>query len=225
MIARGVNELWPDLRGERLLGLGYVTPYLEHYRGNAERVIAFMPAGQGVLHWPRVEKGLVSLVDETDLPLADSSIDRVLLVHALESSEHLRAMLREIWRVLSGNGRLLVVVPSRRGIWARIDRTPFGWGHPYSTGQLSRVLRDHLFTPAQTQRALFIPPLRSRALLRAAPAWEQACSRWFPTFAGVVLVEASKQLYAVTPQHQKARKRPVLVALPNVARRIQPREG
>jgi SAM-dependent methyltransferase len=219
MIRRRVREIWPTLRGQAVLGLGYATPYLQQFRGEAERVIAFMPASQGVVHWPRQGPGAVSLVHETELPLPDYSVDRVLLAHGMESSEYLRTMLGEIWRVLTGDGRLLVVTPNRRGIWARSDRTPFGWGQPYSAAQLSRMLRENMFTPTRTQRALFMPPTRSRALLRSAPAWERIGVRFFPRFSGVVMIEAGKQVYAATPVVERKRiRRPVLVHLPQTMR-------
>ena len=216
-IRRGLRSLWPDLTGRSVLGLGYATPYLRQFMGEAERVIACMPAGQGVLHWPAEGPNAVTLIDETELPLPDYSIDRVLLVHGLESSEYLRAMLHEVWRVLTGDGRLLIVAPNRRGIWARIERTPFGWGHPYTRAQLSRVLRDNMFTPTRNERALYIPPVRSRALLRSAMAWERLGRSWFPTFSGVLLAEAGKQLYAPTAaRERKTKRRGVVVPLPQV---------
>jgi hypothetical protein len=58
-----------------------------------------------------------------------------------------------------------------------------------------------MFTPLQTQAALFVPPFRSRFVLRSAPAWEKLGERWFPTFAGVVIVEAAKQIYAGSAVH------------------------
>ncbi|MFQ5467258.1 MAG: methyltransferase domain-containing protein [Kiloniellaceae bacterium] len=221
MVRRGVRTLWPDVRGQRVLGLGYATPYLRPFLSEAERVLAFMPAAQGVLHWPPEGPGDTALVDETDLPLPDMSVDLVLLVHGIESCEYQRDMLREIWRVLRGNGRLLVVAPNRRGIWARSDRTPLGWGHPYSHAQLSRLLRDNMFTPTRGGRALFIPPVRSRTLLRAAPAWESMGARWFPRFSGVVLIEAGKQLYAPSARAERKRlRRPMVVPLPQAARPV-----
>jgi SAM-dependent methyltransferase len=224
MIRRGVRTLWPDVRGQRVLGLGYATPYLRHMDGEAERVIALMPAAQGVVHWPPDGPGAVALADETELPLPDVSVDKVLLVHGLESSEYLRAMLREIWRVLTGEGRLLVVAPNRRGIWARTERTPFGTGHPYSRAQLSRLLRDNMFTPTRSERALYVPPTRSRTLLRWAGAWERIGQKGFPTFSGVILVEAGKQLYAATAVRQKVRRRrPVVVSFPQAMRRTPPK--
>jgi hypothetical protein len=128
-------------------------------------------------------------------------------------------MLREVWRVLTGEGRLLVIAPNRRGIWARLERTPLGWGEPYSTAQLSRMLRDNMFTPTRSSRALYIPPLRSHAFLRSAPAWERIGSRWFPTFGGVVAIEAGKQLYAANLQVERKRfRRPIVVPFPRPAR-------
>ena len=148
----------------------------------------------------------------------------MLLVHSLESSPKLcRRLLGEVWRVLDRRtGGCLAVVPNRRGIWAQVERTPFGTGHPYSKPQLSKLLRGNMFTPTQSAGALFVPPTRSGALLRSAAAWERIGSRWFPRFAGVELVEAGKQLYSPSTSAQKAtrRRRPVVVAMPQVARRL-----
>lgn len=208
-VRQRIREIWPDTAGRGVLALGYGPPYLRPFLDDAARVIAAMPAGQGILHWPRGGPGRTVLVDEADLPFPDNSIDRILLVHGLEHSEQLRAMLREVWRVLDESGRIVVVVPNRRGIWARLERTPFGHGHPYTPGQLSRLLRDCLFTPEAEAGALFVPPVRSRMVLGAARAWERAGSRWFPRFAGVVVMEAGKQIYAASPVTAPARRRTV----------------
>jgi SAM-dependent methyltransferase len=217
LIRRRIRTMWPDLHGQSLLGLGYATPYLRQFREETERAIAIMPAGQGVLQWPPEGPNAVALAEDADLPLPDMAVDRVLLVHALECGEHVRALLREIWRVMAGSGRLLIVVPNRRGIWARTDRTPFGQGLPYSPSQLSRLLRDNLFTPVQWSQALFVPPVRSRTLLRTAPAWERIGGRWLPRFGGVVLMEAGKQIYAATGVRARRQRRPVIVPFPQPA--------
>ena len=200
MIRRRLRALWPDVRGLSLLGLGYATPYLGVFRAEAARTLAVMPASQGVMAWPRDESRLVALADEAELPFADGTIDRVLLVHAIECSEQLRPMLREVWRVLDPGGRLLVVAPNRRGIWARLERTPFGHGHPFSPPQLSRLLRESMFSPLRSAAALFVPPHGSRVFLRSAGAWERVGARCWAPFAGVVLTEAAKQVYAVNPE-------------------------
>ncbi len=207
MIRRAIRGVWPDLRGQRLLGIGYATPFLSAVSAETERTTAVMPAALGVLGWPADDRNLVALADEGELPFADYSIDRVLLVHALETSDEVGQMLKEIWRVLAGGGRLLVVAPNRRGIWARLDRTPFGSGQPYTMAQLSQLLRDDLFTPVASATALFVPPARQRMMLRSAAAWERIGIRWFPTIAGVVLIEAAKQIYAKPTAARAPRRR------------------
>ncbi len=209
-----IRQLWPDVNGMDLLALGYPAPYLRQFQGEARRVLAFMPAQQGVHRWPIRDRNQVALVDEMELPLPDASVDRVLLIHGLENAEQVAPLLREVWRVLASGGRLLVVVPNRRGIWARMERTPFGQGHPYSPGQLSRLLRDNLFLPGERASALYIPPVTSRMLLRTAGAWENMGQRWGNAFAGVLLMEADKQIYAVSATRSHRRRRPIALPLP-----------
>lgn len=213
LIRRRVRKLWHDVGGMTVLGLGYATPYLRPFQDEADRVVSLAPAAQGVMTWPSGEPGLITLADETELPFADLSVDRLLMVHAAEYSEQLRGMMREAWRVLSGNGRLLIIAPNRRGIWARLDSTPIGHGHPYSPGQLKHLLRDCLFTPVHTEHALYLPPTNRRVLLHSAPAIEQIGDRYFNAISGVILVEATKQIYAATPA-SRATMRRRLIALP-----------
>src|SRR5262245_46029227 len=80
-VGRGIRDLWRDTAGQRVLGVGYATPYLGLFREEAERCLAFMPATQGVVKWPTSRPALSTLVDENEFPLADNAVDRVLLVH------------------------------------------------------------------------------------------------------------------------------------------------
>ena len=146
-VSRGIRARFSDTRGMRVLGLGYAVPYLGLFREEAERCIAFMPAAQGVVKWPSLKPTLSALVDELEMPLPDAAVDRLLLVHALEMAHDPAALLREVWRVVAPGGRMLAVVPNRRGLWARTDTTPFGHGRPYSRSQLTALLRECWFTP------------------------------------------------------------------------------
>jgi SAM-dependent methyltransferase len=202
-IGRGVRRLWTGSAGLRVLGIGYATPYLGLFREDAERCLAFMPAAQGVVKWPSARPTLVALVDESELPLPDAAIDRVLLVHALELSNDVAALLREVWRVLAAGGRILAVVPNRRGVWARMDTTPFGQGRPYSRSQLTHLLRETWFTPTAWGDALYVPPIDRRWFLRSALAWERTGATMSAPFAGVHLVEATKQVYRAIPVREK----------------------
>ena len=212
MIRSELRSMWPDVKGLRVLGVGFPTPYLGMFREEAERVIAAMPAGQGVMHWPMGERGLTMLNDEADLPLPDLSIDRVILAHALECSEQVRPLLREIWRVLADSGRMVVIAPNRRGLWARADSTPMGHGRPYSRGQLSQLLKENMFLPGDNSRALFVPPINLRIIQGPAAAWEKMGKRLFPAAAGVIMTEATKQMYAATIAAEPRRKQAMQTA-------------
>lgn len=195
LIARRLRTLWPDVQGLDVLGLGFATPFLQTFRSEANAVIALMPALQGAMRWPPEDCCSTALIDPTDLPLLDRSVHRILLVHALECSEQTRPMMREVWRVLTDGGRLIVVVPNRRGLWAHFDHTPFGVGRPYSSTQLTRHLSEWMFSPCQTTSALFLPPVDKRIILSSSRALEEIGQRWFGAFAGVVVFEATKQIY------------------------------
>ena len=224
-VRRRVRALWPDLAGLDVLGLGYATPYMKSLRERATRVIAMMPAAQGAIHWPAGKRNLTSIVDETDLPLADCAVDRVLLVHELENSESVRAMLREIWRVMTPEGRLLVVVPNRRGLWSGIERTPFGHGRPFSERQLRRLLTDCMFTPVNVDRALYMPPFAFRFLIRSAGAWERTGRKLWPQFPGVLLMEASKDVMGLALPQRIPGRRHLLRPVPKLARRHAARDA
>lgn len=210
VVGRIVRQRWDNCAGFSILGVGYATPYLSVFRDEAVRVLAFMPAEQGVVNWPASGVSSSALVETMMMPLPDSCIDRVLLVHALELVEHPRELLGEIWRILTPGGRMIVVVPNRRGLWARIDTTPFGHGQPYSKSQLRELMRETLFSPIHWAEALYVPPFARPVLLRAAPAFERFGGRFALPGAGVYLVEATKQLYRLVGVHKQARQHPLL---------------
>lgn len=212
-ISRGIRARWSSTRGLRLLGVGYATPYLGLFRDEAERCLALMPASQGVLRWPSRRPALAALVEEAALPLTDAAVDRVLLVHALEMSADPVDLLREVWRVLAPGGRLLAVVPNRRGLWARMDTTPFGYGRPYSRSQINQLLRESWFSPTGAGEALYVPPIARGWFLRSAAIWEHTGASLSAPFAGVHIVEATKQVYRVIPA-RRARRRLVPVLKP-----------
>jgi SAM-dependent methyltransferase len=221
-VGHGIRTRWGDTHGLRLLGVGYPTPYLGLFRDEAERCLAAMPATQGVIRWPSARPGLVALVEEDELPLTDSAVDRLLLVHALEMSSDPTELLREAWRVLAAGGRLLAVVPNRRGLWARMDTTPFGQGRPYSRSQITQLLRDAWFTPMGWDEALYVPPVSRNWFLRSAVAWERTGATLSAPFAGVHIVEATKQVYRAIPARREKRKlvpslQPVLAPSPGAA--------
>lgn len=196
MIAHRILSHMEPAAGITVAGVGYAIPYLEAWREKAERVVAFMPAWQGVMHWPEDGQNAAALADETELPLADSSVELALVVHGLELTEHRRLMLRELWRVLTPQGRCLFVVPNRSGMWARAESTPFGHGRPFSRPQLTQLLKDAMFNPVGWANALYMPPVKRKFVMRSAPVWERMGLAVGAGVPGVIVVDAQKQVFA-----------------------------
>ncbi len=210
LIAARLRGLSMPPRDARVLGLGHATPWLDRYGQRVGEVFSFMPARQGVVHWPQGAPAASVLTDETALPLADATIDLALVAHGLELTEHLPGMLAEIWRVLAPQGRMVAIVPNRRGLWARMEATPFGHGRPFSRRQLEALLEEAHFRPLNILSALFVPPVQKPVILRSAPLWERLGNALWQGFSGVMIIEAAKQVHARPRSTRRALAFPAL---------------
>ncbi|TCO71714.1 class I SAM-dependent methyltransferase [Rhodovulum euryhalinum] len=194
-----VVDIWPEAKGQTVAGFGFAVPLLRPFTVDARRVIALMPGQQGVMPWPAGAENVSVLCEETSWPLPDGFVDKLIVLHGLETSENPTSVLEECARVLGPGGRALFIVPNRSGLWARRDGTPFGFGRPYSNGQLESQLRHHGFEPESHRAALFAPPTARRFWLRTASMWENAGRRISAYYAGgVLIVEATKRVYRPT---------------------------
>ena len=210
LVRRRLRLIWPNVRGQFVLGIGYATPYLAPFVEEASHAVACMPAEQGAAAWPRGGLNRVALADDTNLPFEDGSADRIVLIHALETSEVWRTLLRQVWRVLKPDGKLIIVVPNRSGMWASMGDTPYAQGRPYSRGQLQRLLADSLFLAERWEGGLYGPPSRSSLVMRTGRAWERFGRAVYPGMPGLWIVEATKAMYApAAPAVRKTAERRV----------------
>src|SRR3989338_6796837 len=184
--------------GQTVAGFGFAVPLLRPYLSEARRVIGLMPGPQGVMPWPAGMENVSVLCEETLWPLATGHVDRLVIMHGLETSDNPAAVLDEAHRVLGPGGRALFIVPNRAGLWARRDGTPFGFGRPYTPGQLEAQLKKHGFTPERSMTSLFAPPSEGRFWLRTSAFWESFGHRLPWLAGGVLMVEGAKQGYAPT---------------------------
>ncbi len=214
-----ITKLWPDVKGQTVAGFGFAAPMLRPFLKTARRVICFMPGPQGVMAWPEGKDNHSVLTSETMWPVATGHIDRLIVLHGLETSANSDALLDEIWRVLGPGGRVLFIVPNRSGLWARRDATPFGYGRPYSLMQLEAQLQKHQFLTERHIAALYAIPSHRPLGLRIAQMLEGFSLKIaMPFAAGVVMVEATKQVYAPTHSGLGAKVRRPLEALGGIAK-------
>jgi len=207
-----------------LFGLGYPLPYLDLMAVSDERPAsnniskanyALMPAAQGVCHWPTLQESATALVDEYHMPIADSSIDRLLVIHAIEYSDRPAHLFREIWRTMAPGGQVIAVVPNRRRTWSALDTTPFGHGQPYSRSQISSLMRDQMLPPEQWDTALMVPPLNWPGAAGMMKVMERSLHSLGKNLGGALIISARKQVYGgLLKTKSRAQVRPVYTGLP-----------
>ncbi|KGJ06373.1 Methyltransferase domain-containing protein [Paracoccus halophilus] len=218
-----LTTLWPPDQAQAMTvaGYGFAAPLLRPYLSHARRVTALMPGPQGAMAWPAGLPNCAALCEETAWPLDTGSVDRLVLLHALETADHPVALLDEALRVLGPGGRMLVMVPNRAGLWARSETTPFGFGRSFTAGQLEAQARAAGFVAERTGAALYIPPSDRRFWLKSAQMWERTGSRISQVLvAGVVLTEFSKQVQAPVGRDSKMRVPSPLDVLGGIAKPI-----
>ena len=210
-----------------VMGVGYPLPILDYLpEETLPKTIVLMPARQGALRWPTIGASRTALVDEDELPVANASMECIILMHALENVAEPAALLDEIWRILAPEGRLVIIATNRRGLWSRFEHTPFGTGQPFSKRQLGVLLRKAKLTPLIWTEALNFPPVRYRGLIRLYPLLEKVASRLWPVFCGAFVIVATKRLYQGIPQPaRKSKRAPVPVLAPQAAPRTARRES
>ena len=192
-----VESLWPDTKGQNVVGFGFAAPLLRPFLAESRRVTALMPGPQGVMPWPAGMPNVSVLCSETLWPVETDSVDRLIVLHGLETSEHPIARLHECYRVLTPEGRGLFIVPNRAGMWARRDATPFGFGRPYTLGQLESMLAAIGLKPTRHVGALFHPPKDTPFWLKSSGILERVGRKVSNRFAGgVLIVEVTKQVPA-----------------------------
>lgn len=207
IVAQRVANLLPGRAGAVTIGLGFALPYLDYLAereaDETSRYLAFMPAQQGVCHWPATMDSRTALVEEYHLPMPDSSVDRAVLAHSLEHANRPKHLLRELWRVLAPGGQIVMIVPNRRRSWSALETTPFGHGRPYSRSQLYELMSEQMLPPDGWDTALMLPPFSWPGGPSVVKFGERVIHGLGRSLGGVLIVSARKQVYGALPKHGK----------------------
>lgn len=191
-----IRKTWPNVKGARVFGYGFSYPYLDLFLPEAELCVGAGRVEMGTLAWPNKASSASLLAASTAFPFEQSFFDNVLLVHAMEHAGSVRSLLQESWRVLRGNGRLILVVPNRTGLWSMASWSPFGVGTPYSRMQIEDFLRQEQFDIESVTPALFALPSTRESTHKMAPSLEKIGPYIMPALSGVYIIECTKKLYA-----------------------------
>lgn len=213
-LRRSMHGFWHNNPDDALLALGY--PILLWDENDAPaKIVVVMPAEQGAQAWA----GKTIVAHDGELPIPANSINRVVLIHSLEFSSDVGQLMSEVYRVLTPNGRVLLVTPNRAGLWSRTSKSPFGYGRPFSINQIKSLLEESELTFRRRKTAMFIPPVHLPLLLKAMPVMEFLGQFFVPMCGGIHIVEAEKQVHATIMQPIKTKSRrpvraPITAAVP-----------
>lgn len=197
LLSQDIRPLWPELSTKAEIAVGFPFPFLPH----RQMPPVLMPSQPGAAAW-QGESGIKSAEIEPDCwPVASDMLDRVFIAHALEFVPDPAGLLREAARSLCGGGKLVMMVPHRRGLWVRSARTPFGHGMPFSRGQLHRLLLECGLQPSAYHRSLILPPSSMGWPSSVQNKMERLGGRVARVLGGVLLVEATKMVYVKRSAH------------------------
>jgi len=154
--------------------------------------------------------------DFVALPIAAASVEAVLLPHTLEHAPHPHELLREVERVLVGEGHVLICGFNPVGPWGLRHlvarrRFPPPANRLLSEGRLRDWLRLLGFEVVDARRYLFMPPWNQRLSARSRGWLEQRGPRLAPPLAGAYLVKARKRVRALTPIRPAWHRSPAVV--------------
>ena len=209
-------EILPDLFGYHLVQVGELTVAdLTQSSRIAHRVTLRVTTSEH--EEGLAESGCTAITNTASLPLATASVDVVLLPHVLEYAESPHAVLREVERILIGDGHLVIISfnpISLFGLW----RVLLGWrrrapwvGHYFSGGRIKDWLTLLGFEIVSRRRSYFRPPCRGSELNDRLSFLDYLGARLWPYFGAINIIVARKCVIPLTAARAQRRGRVRLV--------------
>ncbi len=207
-----IEEELPDLFGYHILQLGLIESHGLLGSSRISHQILVEIAPQDTQHPEHL------LCRSSQLPIAANSVDVVLIQHVLEFENDPHEVLREVERILIGEGHLLIIgfnPWSLMGIWRALlawrDEPPW-CGHFYRAGRIRDWLALLGFDVIKTRYMFFSPPIGSRWLMKRFTFFEKLGNYLCPWLGGGYLVIGKKRLIPLTPTRTEWRIRRSLIA-------------
>lgn len=150
--------------------------------------------------WPEAIAKNHVVTNRNHWPCHAEEADLICMIHDLEFAENPEIYLKEAWRVLKGEGRMILIVPNRAGRWAREDNNPFGRGYPYSLDQIASLLKKAQFQIDGVERALFYPPFEPKSFVTGLyRKMTESLGPYALLQGGVFVLQISKHVFKPIP--------------------------
>ena len=197
LIEARLKNTFQDTMNLKILGIGYPVPWIENFSVIARDLFLGTPSEFNDFKWSRNMLNQSFVFDHISLPIPDFYFDKVFICHLIEISSEVEKLISEIWRILDGQGKLILILPNRLGLWSRNENNPFGQGTPFSSFQIVSLLSQNGFKNIKINFSLYFPPVENKIVLNNADKFEFIMSKIFPSMGGIMIVEATKSIYAI----------------------------
>jgi SAM-dependent methyltransferase len=195
-----LQDILPDLFGYHILQYGYSaeTDYLASSR-IVNKTTLFLDDAE-------LNKDLNAVqASAEELPIAADSIDVIVLPHILEYSKDAHKLLREMERVLIGDGHVVIIGINPISLWGLWHMFLCWWSEMPWSGRLISIprIKDWLslldFEVEKTKCFFFSPPFRNQKILqKLMPLERLGCYCW-PILGGLYVVVAKKRVVPLNP--------------------------
>lgn len=195
-----LEALLPSLFGYHIMQYGYSAKsnYLAASRITTKTIL--------FLDESEIENEVNAIYTSSEeLPIAADSIDVIVLPHILEYSKDAHKLLREMERVLIGDGHVVIIGINPISLWGVWHLFRCWWGEMPWSGKLISIprLKDWLslldFEVEKTNCFFFSPPLSNQKLLKKLIPLERLGRLCWPILGGLYVVVAKKRTVPLNP--------------------------
>jgi SAM-dependent methyltransferase len=161
------------------------------------------------------------------LPVASDSVDLVILMHHLSNTSEPHAVLREVFRILIPEGKLVIIDFNPASLWGLrhffqswLEHVPFR-GHFYTAKRIDDWMRLLGFDQYRHFRVGYLPPIQKTSVTRRLSWLEKGTRKWLSMCGAVNLLVYSKNISPLTPVRHRWVTRKLLpgkIARPSVGR-------
>ena len=161
------------------------------------------------------------------LPIASDSVDLVILMHYLSNTSEPHAVLREAFRILIPEGKLIIIDFNPLSLWGLrsffqswLEHVPFR-GHYYTARRIDDWMRLLGFDQELLFRVGYLPPIQKLSITRHLSWLEKGTRNWLPALGALNLMVYTKNISPLTPVRHRWVTRKILpgkVVRPSVGR-------
>ena len=164
------------------------------------------------------------------LPVASDSVDLVILMHHLSNTSEPHAILREAFRILIPEGKLVIIDFNPMSLWGLrylvqswLEHVPFN-GHYYTARRIDDWMRLLVFDQEKHYRVGYMPPIQKPSITRHLGWLEKGTRNWLPVLGALNLLVYTKNISPLTPVRHRWVTRKILpgnIARPTVGRNMK----